>query len=58
MGPKEANDIFEAPTNIGFMNKQNLLPQNDIHRRIIHLDMDAFYASVETQRNPELKIRH
>lgn len=37
------------------MNKQNLLPQNDIHRRIIHLDMDAFYASVETQRNPELK---
>ena len=37
------------------MNKENLLPQNDIHRRIIHLDMDAFYASVETRRHPEYK---
>lgn len=41
--------------NIGFMSKENLLPQNDIHRRIIHLDMDAFYASVETRDHPELK---
>lgn len=40
---------------IGFMNKDNLLPQNDIHRRIIHLDMDAFYASVEMQEHPEWK---
>lgn len=37
------------------MNSQNLLPKNDIHRRIIHLDMDAFYASVEIKKNPELK---
>lgn len=37
------------------MNKENLLPQNDIHRRIIHLDMDAFYASVETKRHPEYR---
>lgn len=37
------------------MNKENLLPQNDIHRRIIHLDMDAFYASVETRDHPEFK---
>ncbi|WP_308555865.1 DNA polymerase IV [uncultured Lactobacillus sp.] len=37
------------------MNKENLLPQNDIHRRIIHLDMDAFYASVEIRRHPEYK---
>ena len=37
------------------MDKENLLPQNDIHRRIIHLDMDAFYASVETRRHPEYK---
>lgn len=36
------------------MNKtDNLLPQNDIHRRIIHLDMDAFYASVELHEHPE-----
>lgn len=36
------------------MNKiDNLLPQNDIHRRIIHLDMDAFYASVELRDHPE-----
>lgn len=41
--------------NIGFMNRENLLPQNDIHRRIIHLDMDAFYASVEIKRHPEYK---
>lgn len=32
-----------------------LLPKNDIHRRIIHLDMDAFYASVEMRDHPELK---
>ena len=32
-----------------------LLPQNDTHRKIIHLDMDAFYASVETRDHPELK---
>ena len=37
------------------MNKENLLPQNDIHRRIIHLDMDAFYASVEMREHPEWK---
>lgn len=32
-----------------------LLPQNDTHRKIIHIDMDAFYASVETRDNPSLK---
>lgn len=37
------------------MNNENLLPRNDIHRRIIHLDMDAFYASVEMRDHPELK---
>lgn len=31
-----------------------LLPKNDVHRKIIHLDMDAFYASVETRDNPSL----
>lgn len=31
-----------------------LLPKNDTHRKIIHLDMDAFYASVETRDNPAL----
>lgn len=36
------------------MNNENLLPENDFHRRIIHLDMDAFYASVEMRDHPEL----
>lgn len=36
-------------------NQENLLPQNDIHRRIIHLDMDAFYASVEMRDHPEYR---
>lgn len=33
----------------------DLLPKNDFHRKIIHLDMDAFYASVEMRDNPALK---
>lgn len=38
----------------GSMAKTDLLPRNDVHRRIIHLDMDAFYASVELRDYPEL----
>lgn len=34
--------------------RDNLLPKNDIHRSVIHLDMDAFYASVEMRDNPDL----
>lgn len=29
--------------------------KNDVSRKIIHLDMDAFYASVEERDHPELK---
>ena len=30
-------------------------PRSDALRRIAHLDMDAFYASVELLRYPQLK---
>lgn len=30
-------------------------PDNDLNRKIIHIDMDAFYASVEERDNPSLK---
>ncbi len=32
-------------------------PDAPAHRKIIHIDMDAFYASVEQRDNPELKGR-
>ena len=31
--------------------------ENDVSRRIIHIDMDAFFASVEQRDNPELRGR-
>ncbi|QNQ81907.1 DNA polymerase IV [Lactobacillus sp. PV012] len=34
---------------------KEFLPQNNTSRKIIHLDMDAFYAAVEMQENPTLK---
>lgn len=38
---------------IGILNFEHL--KNDTSRKIIHIDMDAFYASVEMRNNPKLK---
>lgn len=37
------------------MTTYDLLPKNNFDRKVIHLDMDAFYASVEQRDHPELK---
>lgn len=37
------------------MHTADPLFQNDLTRRIVHVDMDAFYASVEQRDRPELR---
>lgn len=34
---------------------KDLMKNRDLSKTIVHIDMDAFYASVEERDNPELK---
>lgn len=40
-----------------FMATNDPIFENDVSRRIVHVDMDAFYASVEQRDRPELRGR-
>lgn len=52
-------DLYTKRKKVGEKMEYGLLtfkrPENDLSRKIIHIDMDAFYASVEERDNPNLK---
>jgi DNA polymerase-4 len=51
--PCQTTSENSAPTDDGQTRETNLPPARQ--RKIIHIDMDAFYASVEQRDNPELR---
>jgi DNA polymerase-4 len=54
---RKDTDVENSDQGIDDQDKPAIEPPSDPQRRIIHIDMDAFYASVEQRDNPELRGR-
>src|SRR6478672_613938 len=52
-----SRDASAAAGNITAYNKLRLAHRTQVMRRIVHIDMDAFYASVEQRDDPALRGR-
>ena len=57
MRPRAQGSAAPSEHPCSFMAANDPIFENDVSRRIVHVDMDAFYASVEQRDRPELRGR-